>query len=326
MRLELARLRADSGPCPALPFACEAAVAGQRRLGLAGERAGRASRRRDHRDPLGGADVVALGEVLGQVGEPVVPVVADRLVGGDVVGRRRRLVEGLAQAQQRRLRLRLARPGCAARRRPGRSSALIGGVRSSTGAPTVEGVVQGRQRRPQRVDAGPQAGREVGEVDQERALDAQRRPSPRRGSAGRRRSSSLSASVSAERAPKVVAMLANSSAFSSATGATIAAVRPSAGKKRSQAGLVGRPACSATGFRLREQRVEVLDRLVERGAAGRRRRRRSRRRFSRRASRVGASKVLAMSSNSVCAEDWSTGIVPPSGSGLAGRRGSARCT
>ena len=83
-----------------------AGVAGDREAGLdlAGDReAGRrrapstvsaAGRRRDQRDALGVADAVALGQVLGQQREPVVPVVADGLRRGDVAApaawRRRR--------------------------------------------------------------------------------------------------------------------------------------------------------------------------------------------------------------------------------------------
>ncbi len=58
----------------------------------------------------------------------------------------------------------------------------------------------------------------------------------------------MSASGSDPRAPKVTAMLAKTSACSLATGATIAAVLPSAGKKRSRR-VSSAISVSATGFR-----------------------------------------------------------------------------
>jgi hypothetical protein len=81
-----------------------AGVARQRRLGLARDRDREAARGLDlaialrHRhddDALVVAHLVAVGEVLGQEREPVVPVVADRLRGDHPLGKRLRGVEGL---------------------------------------------------------------------------------------------------------------------------------------------------------------------------------------------------------------------------------------
>ena len=85
---------------------------------------------------------------------------------------------------------------------------------------------------------------------------------------------SRSASWSLEIAAKAIAPLVNGSALSSATGATILAASASSGKKRSS-WVVGLGQRLRDGLQVREQRVQGLDRLVQRGARGRRRRCRS---------------------------------------------------
>ncbi len=127
------------------------------------------------------------------------------------------------------------------------SSAFIGGMRRSTGAPTVSASLS----------VGSAAWRALtpGRSRLERSAKSTRKGRCSRSATVPWASvgtpleiASLSASGSAERAAKVADMFAKFSAFWSETGATSAAVRASAGKKRSRR-VSGAVRMRETGFR-----------------------------------------------------------------------------
>ena len=114
---------------------------------------------------------------------------------------------------------------------------------------------------------------------------------------------SWSAATSSEIAPKVIAMFVNSCACCSATGATMLAFLPSALKNRAKR-VSGSASASATGFRLRKSgsssSMAMLSETPRPASPSP-----NPTRLVRPFSRVFESKVLLMSSNSVCATKFS---------------------
>jgi hypothetical protein len=124
---------------------------------------------------------------------------------------------------------------------------------------------------------------------------------------------SRTASGSDEIAAKVVAALVNSLACSTATGATIRAASASSGNRRRNS-VAGSVSVAETGWRLpsrglRDSIAWLSD--VPRAASPFPNPSRLMRTFS----RVSASKVLLMSSNSTCSSVWSAPNTNPSGAG-----------
>jgi hypothetical protein len=108
--------------------------------------------------------------VLGEEGEPVVPVVADGLVRGEEVTGAVHLVEQVAEPSE-------ADKGCGLLDQP--VEAVERGLevlvhrdrpRQDLGA-LGDDVVEDRKRKPQVAHAGPQESRELGEVAQEGGLN-----------------------------------------------------------------------------------------------------------------------------------------------------------
>jgi hypothetical protein len=138
-----------------------------------------------------------------------------------------------------------ARFSIAARVRP--SWAFIAGVRARTGAPATSASFRvGSAELSDWIPGRRRAERTAKLSRNGRCAASASVPSSRVG--GPLEIVALRASGSAARAPKVSAMLPNSAACSSATGATIAAVRPSAGKKSSSC-VSSSIRTSATGLR-----------------------------------------------------------------------------